>query len=380
MTITRITDKTLRVGLIGTGFMGKAHAIAYHTAPTVFPLSAGIECELLAEVSQGVAEHQARALGFRRATDDWQALVRDDRVDVVDICSPNFLHKPMALAAIAASKHVYCEKPLALNAADALDMTLAAEAAGVKTLVGFNYAKNPAAQLAKEIIDAGEIGEVVHFRGTHNEDYLADPNIPHSWRLKREFSGSGTLGDMGSHIINMAQYLVGEISEVSGDLKTVVPQRPLADQPGSFAEVENEDQAHCLVRFDNGAQGTLETSRVAWGRKMGLTYEVTGTRGCLVFDQERMSELKLYTATDPSHRAGFRTLLIGPDHPDYAHFCVGPGHGVGYNDQKAVEVRDLVEGIVGDRPLWPDFRAAYEVNRVIDAIESSHAEGRWIRL
>ncbi|GGX65092.1 Gfo/Idh/MocA family protein [Saccharospirillum salsuginis] len=380
MTSTQATDKTLRIGLVGTGFMGKAHAIAYHAAPTVFPLSASVTCELLAEVTADLAEQKARELGFRRATDNWRALVRDDRVDVVDICSPNFLHKDMALAAIAAGKHVYCEKPLALNATDALEMTLAAETAGVKTLVGFNYAKNPAAQLAKEIIAAGEIGEVVHFRGTHNEDYLADPNVPHSWRLKREFSGSGTLGDMGSHIINMAQYLVGGISEVSGDLKTVIPQRPVAGNPGAFAEVENEDQAHCLVRFDNGAQGTLETSRIAWGRKMGLTYEVTGTRGSLVFDQERMSELKLYTATDPGHRAGFRTLLIGPDHPDYAHFCVGPGHGIGYNDQKAIEVRDLVEGIVNDRPLWPDFRAAFEVNRVIDAIEQSHAEGRWIRL
>lgn len=371
--------KTLNIGLIGTGFMGKAHAIAYHSAPAVFPLSANLVCELLAEVNPELAGAKARELGFRRSTGDWRTLVNDPQVDVVDICSPNHLHKEMALAAIAAGKHVYSEKPLALNAADALEMTEAAERAGVKTLVGFNYAKNPAAQLAREIISAGEIGEVVHFRGTHNEDYLADPETPFNWRLKRELSGSGTLGDMGSHIINLAQYLVGAIIEVSGDLQTVVRQRPVAGEPGRFATVENEDQAHCLVRFAGGAMGTLETSRIAWGRKMGLTYEVTGTRGSIVFDQERMSELKLYTGNDPANRSGFRTLLLGPGHPDYGHFCVGPGHGVGYNDQKAIEVRDLVEGLVADRPLWPDFRAAYEVNRVIDAIELSHAEGRWVR-
>lgn len=370
----------LRIGLIGTGFMGKAHAIAFKAAPTVFPLSAPVACELLAEVSLDLATQKAHELGFRRATDDWTKLVTDPEVDVVDICSPNFLHKEMALAAINAGKAVYCEKPLAINARDALDMTLAAEKAGVKTLVGFNYVKNPAAQLAKEIIASGELGDIVHFRGTHNEDYLADPATPFSWRLKREFSGSGTLGDMGSHIINMAHFLVGEITAIQGDLQTVITERPLPDQLGKSGKVENEDQAHAMVRFANGAIGTLETSRIAWGRKMGLTYEVTGTRGSLVFDQERLSELKLFSTSDPKNRQGFRTLLLGPDHPDYAHFCVGAGHGIGYNDQKMVEVRDLVEGITRGRPLWPDFRAAYEVNRVIDAWEQSHALGQWVSL
>ncbi|WP_028672046.1 Gfo/Idh/MocA family protein [Saccharospirillum impatiens] len=370
----------LRIGLIGTGFMGKAHAIAFKAAPTVFSLNAGVDCELLAEVSDSLAADKARELGFRRSTGDWKTLVNDPDVDVVDICSPNFLHKEMALAAIAAGKSVYCEKPLAINAADALEMTLAAERAGVKTLVGFNYMRNPASQLAREIIAAGEIGEIVHFRGTHNEDYLADPLEPHSWRLKREFSGSGTLGDMGAHIINMAHYLVGDIAALSGDLQTVISERPVAGQPGQTARVENEDQAHAMVRFASGAMGTLETSRVAWGRKMGLTYEITGTKGTLVFDQERMSELKLFTANDPRNRQGFRTLLMGPEHPDYVNFCVGPGHGIGFNDQKIIEIRDLVEGLTEDKPLWPDFRAAYEVSQVIDAWEQSHANGQWITL
>lgn len=371
---------TLRIGLIGTGFMGKAHAIAVRMAPVVFPLSGEVVGDMLADVTPELAAQGAREFGFRRSTGDWRELVADPAVDVVDICSPNDLHKEMALAAIAAGKHVYCEKPLALKAEDAREMTEAAERAGVKTLVGFNYMRNPAAQLARQMIERGELGDIVHFRGTHNEDYLADPNEPFGWRVQRARAGSGTLGDLGSHIINMAQYLVGPIAAVNGDLQTVIPERPLPDASGARAAVENEDQAHCMLRFAGGALGTLETSRVAWGRKMGLTFEVTGTRGTLMFDQERMSELRYYSANDAPGRDGFRTLLIGPDHPDYGYFCVGAGHGVGFNDQKAIEMRDLVDGVLADKPMWPDFRAAWQVNRVIDAIEHSHCNSCWVQL
>ena len=284
----------------------------------------------------------------------------------------------MALAAIASGKHVYSEKPLALNAEDALIMTQSAEAAGIKTLVGFNYIKNPTVQLAKEIIQQGEIGDIVHFRSTFNEDYLADANSAFSWRLKREFSGSGTLGDMGSHIINMVHYLVAPITQVCADLQTVHTQRPLMGETQGMGKVENDDQVHMMVRFANGAIGTLESSRIAWGRKNGLWFEVTGTKGTLIYDQERLSELQLYTADDAKNRQGFRRILTGPEHPDYANFCVSAGHGLGYNDMKAVEVRDLIEGILTDAPLWPDFRAAYQVNQLCDAAELSYKEARWV--
>ena len=369
--------QTLRIGLIGTGYMGKAHAIAFKMVGTVFPLSAQPVCELVAEVNAELAHQQAKLLGFNRATGDWRALVQDPDVDIVDICSPNYLHKEMALAAIAAGKHVYAEKPLALNAKDALEMTAAAERAGLKTLVGFNYIKNPATQLAKEIIVNGEIGEMLHFRGVFNEDFLADDGKPFSWRLQREYSGSGVLGDMGSHLINMAEHLVGEITQVNGDLQTVFKQRPLVDGSG-VGTVENDDHMHCLIRFGNGAIGTLESSRIAWGRKNGLWYEINGTKGSLIFDQERLSEVQLFTASDAGKRQGFRTILMGPQHPDYGQFSPAPGHGLGYNDMKACEIRDLIEGIAANKPLWPDFRAAYQVNRVCDAIERSHTEGRWV--
>ncbi|MBJ7536191.1 Gfo/Idh/MocA family protein [Marinomonas transparens] len=372
--------KQVRVGLIGTGYMGKAHAIAFKTAGAIFPLSGELLCEMVAELDPQLAERKAKEFGFQRSTGNWQELVNDPKIDVVDICAPNHLHKEMALAAIAAGKHVYSEKPLALNAKDALEMTLAAEAAGVKTLVGFNYVKNPTVQLAKEIISNGEIGEVVHFRGTFNEDYLADANSEFTWRLKREFSGSGTLGDMGSHIINMAHYLVAPIAQVCADLQTVHKQRPIAGTTEQMGEVENDDQVHMMVRFANGAIGTLESSRIAWGRKNGLWFEVTGTKGSLIYDQERLSELQLYTQNEAKNRQGFRRILTGPDHPDYAHFCVSAGHGLGYNDMKAVEVRDLIEGILTEAPLWPDFRAAYQVNQVCDAAETSYQEARWVSL
>ncbi|GHC15839.1 Gfo/Idh/MocA family protein [Aidingimonas halophila] len=372
--------KTLRIGLIGTGYMGKAHAIALRAAPSVFPLSALPVCDYLAEVDEILAARKARELGFARSTGDWQTLVADPDVDVVDICAPNFLHKEMALAAVAHGKHVYSEKPLALNAADAEIMADAAENAGIKTLVGFNYIRNSATQLARDIVSSGEIGELVHFRGRHNEDYMADPEVPHDWHTRRDTAGAGALGDLGSHILNMAEYLTGRyISEVFGQLQTVTCQRPLAD--GSrMVPVENDDQTQALLRFDNGLIGNIEASRIAAGRKMGLAYTLTGTKGAIVFDQERMSELQLYKHEGPKGRRGFTTLLSGPDHPDYAAFSPAPGHGLGYNDQKIVEVRDLIEGIAASRPLYPDFRDAWRINRLIDAIERSHAEARWIGL
>lgn len=261
--------KQVRIGLIGTGYIGKAHAIAYAQAPTVFDLQGELVCEMVAEVTPELAAKRAAAFRFKRSTGDWRELVADPNIDVVDICSPNHLHKEMALEAIRHGKHVYSEKPLALNARDARLMVDAAELAGVKTLVGFNYIKNPTAQLAKQIIKRGEIGEVIHFYGTHNEDYMADPLVPIHWHCFKEMAGLGALGDLAAHIVNMAQYLVGDIREVCGDLKIVVPQRPASAGSSENIAVENEDQAHAMVRFEGGAHGMIETSRVASGRKWG---------------------------------------------------------------------------------------------------------------
>lgn len=373
--------KKIHIGLIGTGYIGRCHAIAYAQAPTVFPLKAEIVRDYLAEVTPELAQERALELGFQRSTGNWLDIVSDPKIDVVDICTPNFLHKEIALAAIKQGKHIYCEKPLALTAEEALLMYQAAQQAGVKTLVGFNYIKNPTTQLAKQIIQNGEIGEIVHFYGTHNEDYLADPNRPLDWHCVRQTAGLGALGDLGAHIVQLAQYLVGsDIQRVCCDLQTIIKTRPdPQDRSQSFA-VENEDQASSLVRFASGVMGTIETSRIACGRKMGLTYVITGTKGTLSYTQERMAELKLYQHNDPAHRQGFKTILTGPLHPDYRHFCVSAGHGIGFNDQKAVEIRDLIDGIAQGKALYPDFAEGYQVAKVLEAMEKSHQQQCWLEV
>ncbi|MFC0323424.1 Gfo/Idh/MocA family protein [Gallibacterium melopsittaci] len=371
----------VRIGLVGTGYIGRCHAIAYAQLSTVFNLQNKVELEFLAEVTPELAAQRAKEFGFRRSTADWKQLVSDPNVDVVDICTPNFLHKEIALAAIQHGKTVYSEKPLALTAAEAKEMYLAAQRAGVKTLVGFNYAKNPTSQLAREIIANGEIGDVIHFYGTHNEDYLANPNTPMDWHCYRHLAGLGTLGDLAAHIVHMAEYLLGsEIQEVCGDMQTVIKQRPDPKDLNKRCTVENEDQASALVRFANGSMGTIETSRIACGRKMGLTYVVTGTKGTLSFTQERMAELKLYRHEDASHRQGFKTILTGPEHPDYRPFCISAGHGIGFNDQKTVEIRDLVEGLLYNKPIMPDFYVGYHISQVLEAIAHSAQHKTWVKV
>ncbi|MDD7569746.1 MAG: Gfo/Idh/MocA family oxidoreductase [[Actinobacillus] rossii] len=371
--------KKVRIGLIGTGYIGRCHAIAYAQAPTVFNLDGNLELEFLAEITPELASQKAKEFGFKRSTGDWRDVVSDPNVDVVDICTPNFLHKEIALEAIRHGKTVYSEKPLALTSADAKTMYEEAQKADVKTLVGFNYIKNPTTQLAREIIERGEIGEVIHFYGTHNEDYLASADAPLDWHCVKAKAGLGTLGDLGAHIVQMAQYLVGQdISSVIGDMQTVIKERRNPQNLAEYLPVENEDQATALLRFENGCMGTIETSRIASGRKMGLSYVITGTKGTITYTQERMAELKLYIHSDDPARQGFKTILTGPLHPDYKNFCVSAGHGIGFNDQKTVEIRDLVNGVANNQKMYPDFEEGFKVSRVLDAIALSCHEKRWV--
>jgi predicted dehydrogenase len=358
--------------------MGKCHALAFRAAPAVFGDLPKVRLELVADIEPDVTRDAAKTFGFARWTTDWRALAGDPAVDVVAITTPNFLHQEMALAAIGAGKHVYCEKPLALEPAGALAMTEAAEAAGVRTLVGYNYLHNPITALAKDIVVSGQIGEVIHFRGTHFEDYMSDPQAPCTWRCRKATAGAGVVADLGSHIIGLARHLVGEIQEVSGSLQTVVRERPLAGEPGRTAPVEVDDQAQALVRFASGAPGTIEASWMAAGRKMHLGYEISGSKGALLFDQERMNELRLFTFGDSRPLEGFRTILTSAEHPPYGAFCPAPGHQLGFNDLKVIEVKALLEGIARGRPLYPDFREAWRIACVVDAIQQSAAERRWV--
>ena len=356
--------------------MGKAHAIALSSVATVFPDVPAPFREILVDSHMSRAQKHAKAWGFHRATDNWLSACQAPEVEVVDICTPNHLHSEMALAAIAAGKHVYCEKPLGLDGAEAASLVLAAREAGVKTAVGFNYACNPMIRLARSIIDSGELGELVNFRGSYQEDYLSDPQAPFGWRCARSMAGSGALNDLGSHLIHLAHLLVGRLERIYGNLTTVYGQR--RDPNGSgWREVENEDMAQVLVQFGSGMPGTFEISRVATGRKCGLSFRLTASRGSLEFDQERMNELRVYQAAGRSGQAGYKTILAGPEHVDYENFCPAPGHGLGINDLKVIELRNVLAGIAHDRAIEADFEEGWRVQAAIDAIEASDKNRCW---
>jgi predicted dehydrogenase len=367
----------LRIGLIGSGFMGKAHALGYRAVGAVFEMPVEPELEVLADVDAKVAAGAAGKLGFARSTGDWQALVRDPAVDVVDITTPPLLHHQMALAAVAAGKHIYCEKPLAPSAALAKEMTDAAERAGLKTQVGFNYLKNPMLAFARDLIAAGDLGQIVSFRGIHAEDYMADATTPWHWRLDPA-GGGGVVADLGSHIIAIARFLLGPIDAVCGQLETVIKQRPVRAGTSDMRPVEVDDIARALVRFARGCHGTIEASWLSHGRKMQIEFEVVGSCGTLFFTQERFNELQLYRAGADHGRNGFRTILAGPEHAPYGSFCVAPGHQLGFNDLKTIEIRDYLLAIAGEPVRGPDFREGWEVQKVVDAMIRSSRARDWV--
>jgi predicted dehydrogenase len=282
--------RSIGVGIIGTGFMGKAHGLAYRAVSGIFPLSLRPVLEMVADNDRDAGKRAFEQLGFKRVTQDWKELVSDPAIDIVSITTPNVFHKEMALAAIRLGKHVHCEKPLAPNAADAREMMEAAEAAKVVTQVGYNYIKNPLIQLARDMIVSGELGEITGFRGVHAEDYMGDPAAPHNWRIDPS-GGGGAVADLGSHIIGMARFLLGPISEVNADLQTVVKERPISAGSTLKRPVHVDDIARLLVRFAQGCGGMIEANWMATGRKMQLAFELYGTKGALSFTQERLNEL-----------------------------------------------------------------------------------------
>lgn len=369
----------IRVGLIGTGFMGKAHALAYRAAHAVLGNCPPARLSLLCDTPLHRAEAMATQFGFERPTGDWRELVASPDIDVVAITTPNRMHREIALAALAAGKHVHCEKPMGLTLAEAAEMEAAARAAGRLTLVGYNYIRNPAFLHARKLIDDGVIGRLVHFRGFVDEDYQADPDLAWTWRGRIEEAGLGTLGDLGCHLVSMAYGLVGPIESLFAEMQTVHETRPLPDGSGR-GRVENEDVASALVRFGNGVHGLIATSRSAWGRKNRLGFEVHGTKGMIVFEQERMNELQLYVNEGDAATAGFRTILSGPAHAPYGNFCPAPGHQLGFNDLKVLEAGAMLRAVATGEKAYPDFTDALEFEKVIHAVAVSAREGRRVRI
>jgi predicted dehydrogenase len=363
----------LRIGLVGSGFMGKAHVFGFATAAKVFDLPFEPELALLADVTAEAAAGAARALGFLRATGDWRELAADPGIDMVDITAPNALHRDIALAAISAGKHVYCEKPLAPLAAETAEMAAAAAARGVVTQVGFNYLCNPLFALAREMIGAGELGEIRGYRGIHAEDYMTDAAVPVSFR--HDPAGGGALADIGSHALATAEFLCGPISRVMGDCVTAIDERPGAK--GGRQKIVTDDISRAFLRFASGATGSIEANWLSTGRKMQHDFEIYGSRGALHFSQERFNELHFYSADDPGGRRGFRRIETGPDHAPYGLFCVAPGHQLGFNDLKAIEIAGYVNAIAGKIAEPFGFAAGHRVQVLVEAIQRSSREQAW---
>ncbi|MDJ1018295.1 MAG: Gfo/Idh/MocA family oxidoreductase [Paracoccaceae bacterium] len=374
MTTSKIDDRPkVGIGLVGSGFMGRCQANAFATVAGLFDVPVLPVKTLLADATPSLAAKGARDLGFARATSDWQALIDDDAVDIVAITAPNTLHEPIALAAVSAGKTVYCEKPLSISSGSAQRMTDAAEAAGVVTSVAFGFIRNPMIRFARHLLHQGEIGEVTGFSGRHAENYMARPDAPHSFRTDPH--GGGALADIGSHIICIARYLLGPIVEVIGDQTTIFPDRPVSAGASDKRPVEVDDMTHALLRFENGVSGSMEANWAAKGRTMDLSFEITGTNGAIRFSQERMNELLLYR--DERSKSGYVRIEAGPDHPPYGQFCPAPGHHLGFNDLKVIEVADLLGSHSGATNPGPDFREALKVQMTVDAIAASSRTRNW---
>lgn len=386
--------QSIGIGIVGTGTMGAAHAMAFRSAPTVFETTLAARLEVVADVTLSAAQQAAQRFGFQRAVGSWQELVADPAVEIVSITTPNALHHDIAIAALKAGKHVYCEKPLAADLAAAEEMAAVARSAKGKTLVGYNYMRSPAIAFARQLIADGVIGKVSYFRGVCDEDYMAGDETPYSWRCRRDMAGLGALGDLASHLVSIAHDLVGPVRRLVADTRIIVPKRPMpaggdgterrdlkVALSGEYRAVENEDTAHALVQFDDGIMGTLVTSRAHWGRKSHLGFEVFGSNGSILFDHERMNELQVYTrdAADAATN-GYRLIPMGPEHPFYGRFSPAKGHGIGFNDLKTIEVAHLLEGIAGKEALSPTIGEALAIEKVLHGIIASTKSGTWVEL
>jgi len=378
--------RTLGVGLIGYAFMGAAHSQAWRTAPHFFDLPLRPELTVLAGRDAARVAEAAGKLGWSSSETDWHRVMERDDVDLVDVCTPGDTHAEIAIAALEAGKHVLCEKPLANSVAEAEAMAEAAAKAairGVRSMVGFTYRRVPAIGLARKLVADGRLGDIRHVRAQYLQDWIADPVAPMSWRLEKDKAGSGALGDIGAHIVDLTQYITGQaLTGVSAMLETFVKERPLPASAGSLSGVGGEgtgtvtvdDAAVFLGRFTGGALGVFEATRFALGRKNAIRIEINGSRGSLAFDFEDMNVLHFFDGDEPDETAGFRRIVVTePGHP-YVGAWWPAGHGLGYEHGFTHQVVDLVNALAADEDPTPSFADGLQVQRVLEAVERSAAD------
>jgi predicted dehydrogenase len=371
------TDR-IRVGMVGAGFMGRTYSLALRVAPGLawpeVPSTAQVR---LVEVDPKAGRSAAEAWGWQELQDDWQAVTRADDIDLVLVLTPNDSHAEIAIDALRHGKHVLCEKPLSNGLDGARAMYRAAAGSGRVHQVGFVYRKWPATAFARELIESGELGEVVHYRGHFFHDYGLDPALPATWRLQKASSGGGSGADIGSHVIDMARYLVGEINGVFARSRTHFTQRPLPEQPDVSVPVDVDEITDMLIAFDSGITGTLQTSWLAGGHKMDLGFAVHGTKGSVEFTSEQPTEVRLYKTSDPTPESGFRVIPIGPRHAGGELFWPVPGMALGFGDGFVIAIRDLLRSIAQQRAATPDFLDGLRAQEVVAAAQASAADLAW---
>jgi predicted dehydrogenase len=364
----------LNVAMIGYQFMGKAHSNAWRQVGRFFDAPYEPVMKVICGRDEAAVARAAEQYGWEEFATDWEEVVARKDIDVVDICTPGDLHMPIAVRAAGAKKTVFCEKPLANTLGEAERMLDAVESNSCIHMLCHNYRRAPAVMLAKRLIEEGQVGEIYHYRGTYLQDWIVDPRFPRVWRLEKARAGSGALGDLVSHATDLSRFLVGEVSEVAGLMKTFITERPL---PGgdTMAPVDVDDAAVAMVRFEGGAIGSIEASRFAPGHKNSLRFEVNGSRGSVRFDLERMNELELYTEEGPD--SGFRTILATDAKHPYTEAWWPPGHIIGYEHTFTHTVLDLIKAIAEEKNPEPNFGDGVRNQRVLDAIERASASGKW---
>ncbi|SLN53538.1 Glucose--fructose oxidoreductase precursor [Pseudoruegeria aquimaris] len=382
----------VKVAVLGaSGWMGRVHTMAYQTFPHFFGTSGGT-----ARVAALVSTRAEAELGFRapgaKILSDWRQAVNDPEIDLIDICLPDNMHHEVAKAALLAGKHVFCEKPLADTAAEARELADLARAKGVITRVGHAFPRNPVHDRAKEIIEAGEIGEIKLFKGCQHIDVYGDPLAPYMWRADGSLAPTGIIGDTGSHVFSFMEFLVGRVSSLVADSYVTAPRRPKVDgqdlggsapeitEATEWGEVTNPDGTNILCTFENGAKGIVDFSRVATGRKFMQSYEIYGTKGSLVYSFDEVNRLRFYSNDDPGGRRGFREIDVGPEHPAYGAFLPLPNFALGYNETKIIEAAEVIRSITTHTPMWPTFETGHHICQIVDACMDSARQRAWVEI
>jgi predicted dehydrogenase len=369
------------VGFVGGGQVARAHRIAFGNMPLFYGPNEAVDLEIVAEASEVLARAAAKRLGFSRWTDDWRRIVRDSKVDLIDVMTPTYLHKEPAIEALERGKSVICEKPLATTEKDAREMYEAAKKTKGRTLVGFNYRRVPAVALAKQKISKGHVGRIHRIRSQFMEDW-GGPQFPLTWRFEAEKAGAGALGDLGSHAIDLVRYLAGEPREVCGVASNFIRYRAaLGDSKDRKVRSHVDDVASAVMKLEGGAIAEVGASWIAPGRKVQLEFEVNGSEGTLYFTMERPNELKYYSSADAKESQGFKTIYFGPDHPYGGTLIFGTAAmGTGYVDSITFQMHDFLASIEHDKEYAPSFYDGWKASQLIGAIQESSKKGKWVRI